>query len=150
MTLADNYQKRVIKSYQRALGLDDECYRDMLEDRFNKRSAKDLTNEQAREFIEELKEKAQFWGVYKKPKAKNFNRYKYNELDGRGDQYPTGKQLRMLNAAWNTNPNVREKTDSAFEAYVCRIAKVEKIEWLLKKDVNKVKLAIDNIKKAQK
>jgi hypothetical protein len=149
MTLADNYQKKCIKSYQRALGLDDDCYRDMLEERYGKRSATELTNEQARDFIEELKEKAKFWGVYKKPKAKNFNRYKYRELDGRGPEYPTGKQLRMLNASWMTHPNVRERTDSAFESFICRIAKVEKLKWLLKKDVNKVKLAIDNIRSRQ-
>lgn len=142
--MATNYQKSAIKSYQKLIGIDDDCYREMLLFRFGKSSCTELTTAEAQEFMDELKEKARLYGLYK-PKKKSFNKYKYNNL-GEREGMATPKQLRMLNASWMTNDNVREKTDSAFESFICRIAKVEKIEWLKKTDVNKCKLAIDNIK----
>jgi hypothetical protein len=47
-------QTKMIHTAKRALGLSDEDYRDMLEERFGHRSSSDLTSNQARVFIDEL------------------------------------------------------------------------------------------------
>ncbi len=66
-------QRQLIKIMQRQIGIDDDAYRDLLEDRFKVRSSTKLSYLQAGIMIEDLKKKGP--GVYKPGKRKS-NRMK--------------------------------------------------------------------------
>lgn len=143
MVLADNKQKGRIKMLQKLLGYSDDEYREILWHGFNVDSSKKLSIHQARELIRDFEVQADKRGLLKRRKPSE-NRWKYNHL-GRREGYASPAQLRMLNAMWHTSDKVREKTDKAFENFICRICKVEKLEWLKTKDVNKAKIAIESL-----
>jgi len=65
------------------------------------------------------------------------------EFEKRPDHLATQKQLNMLKAVWRVNS--RTKDVISLDAFVKRIVKVDKLNWLLKKDVQRIKLAIESL-----
>lgn len=140
--LASNSQKTQIKTLQKKIAMEDSIYKHLLDTWYGVESCKNLTEVQAKDFILYLRSKAIEAGVMK---PKSFVKHKYSNL-GIRDGYATPKQLRMLNAMWNTHEKVREKTDSAFESFLKNLFGIENLSWMVRKDVGKAKKAIENIK----
>ncbi|MBI4835898.1 MAG: DUF1018 domain-containing protein [Candidatus Abawacabacteria bacterium] len=129
---------------QKKLGISDSNYRGLLWNGYKVESSKDMNTHQARELIRDMEEQAIKAGVWEKKKSPR-NKLKYSDHP-ENEVLASRKQKRMLNAIWNTSDAVRTKTDEAFESFVCRIANVDHFKWLQKKDVQKVKLAIEKLK----
>jgi hypothetical protein len=120
------------------LGIADEDYRAMVKSISGKDSSKDMTDHEALNLIAEL-EKLGF-------ESTNQNHKNYKELNNRAPKYATDSQLRMIEAMWMSSPVVRVKTREALNAFIKRIAFVDRIEWLYKSKVEKVVKAIQEMK----
>ena len=70
---------------------------------------------------------------------------KYEQHAGRDSIFANPKQMRRIDALWNTSPAVREKTDLALNHFIKRVAGVDHISFLLAKDVHKVIKAINQL-----
>lgn len=143
--MANNKQLAKIHIAKKDLGISDSAYRDLLSG-WGVSSSKELSEKQAEEVIEALKK------IGFKPKAasKQYavgSRQKIQiELpENRPDEFATQKQMDMLASMWVSYS--REKTEESFRKFVANIAKVDMVEWLLKADVQKVRLAIMRLKK---
>ncbi len=126
---------------KKELNICEEDYRSILSG-FNVESAKDLDEKQAGDLV--LLFKKIGW----KPKGSRQVKIKIIEVivpDSRPDEYASQKQINMLAGLWVSTSN--QKNTVSFIKFVLRIAKVNAIEWLQKKDVQKVKLAIENLGK---
>lgn len=77
-----------------------------------------------------------------KPKSKGKSK-KYEELANRDPKFATPKQMRMLEAMWMGK--ARSKTETAFIKFILKIVKKNHIRFILKTDVKKIKLAIENL-----
>ncbi len=84
------------------------------------------------------------------PAKTGAGRNKYNTLANRtnsnGKKLASPKQLRMIEAMWVTSPVVRVKTVEALRAFQATITGVDKLEWLLSSQINKIVLGIRNLK----
>lgn len=100
---------------KKALGLDDDTYRDLLERETGKRSAKDMTSAELDRVLAVMR-RASF-----KPASKGFG----PRLEG-----PFARKLQALwIAAWNLGL-VRDRRDSALLAFVERQTGISRTEWL--------------------
>lgn len=123
------------------LKLSDENYKAILSG-FNNQSgepvasSKELNYEQAEVLLSKLKE------IGWKPKSKG-KPVKYEEYANRDYKFASPKQLRMLEAMWMEK--AREKTELAFNKFVVRITKKNHISFILKTDVQKIKIGIENL-----
>jgi hypothetical protein len=130
---------KLIHTAKTKLGLDDEDYRAMISGiNADKTSSKELTDHEALLLIAGL-EKSGF-------KSTNENHKNYKDLKSRAPKYATDAQLRMIEAMWMSSPAVRVKTKDALNAFIKRIAFVDRLEWLYKSKVQKVVKAIQELK----
>lgn len=123
---------KAIKTAQRKLGISDENYRDMLSG-FGVATCKDLTEDGAKKLLKVLNSLG----------FKNKIKGKYDHLKNRSSEYASPAQLEMLELLWVRYS--RTKTEASFREFIRKIVKVERIEWLLKEHVKKVKSAIEHL-----
>lgn len=125
MTPADRRAQdfKTIHGLARLLGLNDEAYRDMLNDRYHVRSSKDLNPQQRFQLIKELR--VQVHG----------NVQKFNEL-GKRKFKASPKQLRAIEAMWAQVSRATNSADrrKALNAFCKRLTGVEVITWICKDD----------------
>lgn len=125
MTPADRRAQdfKTIHGLARLLGLNDEAYRDMLNDRYHVRSSKDLNPQQRFQLIKELREKV------------HSNVQKFNEL-GKRKFKASPKQLRAIEAMWAQVSRATNSADrrKALNAFCKRLTGVEVITWICKDD----------------
>lgn len=125
MTPADRRAQdfKTIHGLARLLGLTDEAYRDMLDDRYQVRSSKDLNPQQRFQLIKELREKV------------HSNVQKFNEL-GKRKFKASPKQLRAIEAMWAQVSRATNSADrrKALNAFCKRLTGVEVITWICKDD----------------
>ena len=125
MTPADRRAQdfKTIHGLARLLGLNDEAYRDMLDDRYQVRSSKDLNPQQRFQLIKELREKV------------HSNVQKFNEL-GKRKFKASPKQLRAIEAMWAQVSRAETSADrrKALNAFCKRLTGVEVITWICKDD----------------
>ena len=125
MTPADRRAQdfKTIHGLARLLGLNDEAYRDMLNDRYHVRSSKDLNPQQRFQLIKELREKV------------HGNVQKFNEL-GKRKFKASPKQLRAIEAMWAQVSRATNSADrrKALNAFCKRLTGVEVITWICKDD----------------
>jgi hypothetical protein len=134
--------------YQRKLlNLDEDLYREMLYKRFKVESCKDLSESQAKIFLNMLRDEAKKAGVFKPKKQYAFQKYKHNNLE-RDGYAATPKQLRKIEAMWFEVSAQKTDEDRAdtLNKFIKRIAGVEHIKFLLKADVEKVIMALNKMK----
>ena len=125
MTPADRRAQdfKTIHGLARLLGLNDEAYRDMLNDRYHVRSSKELNPQQRFQLIKELR--VQVHG----------NVQKFNEL-GKRKFKASPKQLRAIEAMWAQVSRAETSADrrKALNAFCKRLTGVEVITWICKDD----------------
>ena len=125
MTPADRRAQdyKTIHGLARLLGLNDEAYRDMLDDRYHVRSSKDLNPQQRFQLIKELREKV------------HGNVQKFNEL-GKRKFKASPKQLRAIEAMWAQVSRATTASDrkKALNTFCHRLTGVMAIEWICKDD----------------
>jgi hypothetical protein len=100
-------------------------------------SCKELSENQANILLYLFKKKL---GWQEKRSGKKL---KYEEYNGRDTKFASAKQMRKIEAEWMQYS--REKTESSMNKFIFRIIKVNTIEWVLKKDVNKLLKAIESL-----
>jgi hypothetical protein len=138
-----NAQKAKIHIAIQQLNISDQQYRDILSG-FNNQDGKpcnsctELNYDQA-EALLRLFEKI----GWKKQRKGQF--LKYEIFANRDSKFATPKQMRGIDALWNTSPNVREKTDEAMNKFIKRITGVDHISFLLAADVHKIIRAIKQL-----
>lgn len=138
-------QIKAIHAIKGALGMDDECYRAMLQDVAGATSSKNLSWQQAESVIDDLKRKAgqESW--------KKGRTDKYRNLDGRAGM-ATSAQLRKIEATWDevsraTDPEQRAK---ALRAFIFRVAKVSDIRFLDRPGAGKIINALEAMSRKAK
>ena len=86
--------------------------------------------------------------LFRKAGWKETRRYKdgkYAQYAGRDAKFASVGQLELIDRAWYNSRNVKEKNDDAMNRYIKRIVGVDHISFVLKKDVQKIKKAIESI-----
>lgn len=134
-------QIKLIHIAKQQLGLSDQQYRDTLSGFINAAgqpcaSCKELNSDQAEVLLTLFKKIG--WKEKRYGKVK-----KYEQFNSREGKYATSGQMRKIDGMWFTSPSVREKNEKAMNNFIRRIAGVDHISFLLKKDVNKVIKAIE-------
>ena len=134
MTPADRRAQdfKTIHGLARLLGLNDEAYRDMLNDRYHVRSSKDLNPQQRFQLIKELREKV------------HGNVQKFNDLMERKKHLATPRQLRAIEAMWAqvSRASTAKDRSKALNAFCKRLTGVEVITWICKDDAKIIIKAI--------
>ena len=131
------------------LKLSDENYRDILSNFKNSygwpcKSSKELNRHQA-DVVLDIFKKQLGWKEKKNKKV-----LKYEEFNTRDPKFASPAQMRLIEATWMNNINVKEKTEAALNHYISRILKVDHITFVLKKDVNRLLKAIKSITQKQR
>lgn len=117
-------QYRQIHGLVRLLGMNDEAYRDMLRDRYQVESSKQLSTQQRSSLIRSLREQ-----VHGKVQ-------KFNELSGRAKHKASPAQLRAIEAMWAqvSRAETSEDRRKALNAFCKRLTGVEVVTWMCKDD----------------
>ena len=117
-------QYRQIHGLVRLLGMTDEAYRDMLRDRYQVESSKQLSTQQRSSLIKSLREQ-----VHGKVQ-------KFNELSGRAKHKASPAQLRAIEAMWAqvSRAETSEDRRKALNAFCKRLTGVEVVTWICKDD----------------
>lgn len=117
-------QYRQIHGLVRLLGMNDEAYRDMLRDRYQVESSKQLSTQQRGSLIKSLREQ-----VHGKVQ-------KFNELSGRAKHKASPAQLRAIEAMWAqvSRAETSEDRRKALNAFCKRLTGVEVVTWICKDD----------------
>lgn len=117
-------QYRQIHGLVRLLGMNDEAYRDMLRDRYQVESSKQLSTQQRSSLIKSLREQ-----VHGKAQ-------KFNELSGRAKHKASPAQLRAIEAMWAhvSRAETSEDRRKALNAFCKRLTGVEVVTWICKED----------------
>ncbi len=123
--MADKKQIQLIHVAKTQLALDDETYRETLEYRYNVTSAKDLTYNQASNFIGFLSEK----GFKLKKKAKPLKAKKADNII----ELATPAQHKLIEVLRN---NIVWKVENGYELYIQKRLKINKV--ITKHDAFKV------------
>ncbi|WP_298434481.1 regulatory protein GemA [Geobacter sp.] len=123
------------------LGLDDDTYRAMLQDRYHVGSCKDLTWRQAEELLDSLNGK----GFSRSPASAP--RSRWSELDGRPGM-ASGAQCRKIAAMWAEVSRMSgdEERERALWSFLRRIVGVDHFRFLRGWQVQKVIAAIEAMK----
>lgn len=144
---------RLIHIYKARLRMDTDTYRSMLADRFGVESSTALQPEQARELAQDL------YGLIPEadraklapPAARvapGGSRLRFAELDGRDDDFATGKQLRMLEAAWvqrSRAHTIQEKRNALVEFLRHRF-KLGGMAWIQREQVGSILRSITSVR----
>ena len=123
--MADKKQLQLIHIAKQQLGLDEDMYRETLEYRYNVSSSKDLTYNQASNFIGFLSEK----GFKFKKKTKSLKAKKADNII----ELATPAQHRLIEVLKN---NIVWKYDNGYELYIQKRLKINKV--ITKADAFKV------------
>lgn len=125
-------QYRQIHGLVRLLGMNDEAYRDMLRDRYQVESSKQLSTQQRNSLIKSLREQ-----VHGKVQ-------KFNELSGRAKHKASPAQLRAIEAMWAqvSRAETSEDRRNALNAFCKRLTGVEVVTWICKDDAKTLIKAI--------
>lgn len=117
-------QYRQIHGLVRLLGMNDEAYRDLLRDRYQVESSKQLSTQQRGSLIKSLREQ-----VHGKVQ-------KFNELSGRAKHKASPAQLRAIEAMWAqvSRAETSEDRRKALNAFCKRLTGVEVVTWICKDD----------------
>ncbi|WP_294111865.1 regulatory protein GemA [uncultured Fibrobacter sp.] len=117
-------QYRQIHGLVRLLGMNDEAYRDMLRDRYQVESSKQLSTQQRSSLIKSLREQ-----VHGKAQ-------KFNELSGRAKHKASPAQLRAIEAMWAqvSRAETSEDRRKALNSFCKRLTGVEVVTWICKED----------------
>ena len=117
-------QYRQIHGLVRLLGMNDEAYRDMLRDRYQVESSKQLSTQQRSSLIRSLREQ-----VHGKVQ-------KFNELSGRAKHKASPAQLRAIEAMWAqvSCAETSEDRRKALNSFCKRLTGVEVVTWICKED----------------
>ena len=110
--------QRFIQMARRELGLDDQTYRDFLENAAGRRSTKDMTDRELWRVVEALKKK----GLVFESKVK-----------------PDGPQAGLVRHLWLELKNegvLRDASERALRSYVRRITGCDRMEWLNNRQMN--------------
>lgn len=131
-------QRKMIGCLRAKLGLDEDIYREMLEE-YGVQSSKDLTNAQAEVLLRRLKQNALAAGVWKPTKKYRFQKYKYNnETTVRGMATPA--QKRKIEAMWKDVS--RQKDDygraEALKVMIKKITGKDHMRFMTSKDVSAI------------
>ena len=104
--------------------MNDEAYRDMLRDRYQVESSKQLSTQQRSSLIKSLREQ-----VHGKAQ-------KFNELSGRAKHKASPAQLRAIEAMWAqvSRAETSEDRRKALNAFCKRLTGVEVVTWICKDD----------------
>lgn len=124
-------QIKLIHTAKRALNLTDENYKDILAG-FGAESCKNLSLENYRRVMAIFEQ----MGFKAELKSKINHRRPRNEM-------ASGDQIGKIKGLWKTSEVVRDKSDSALNHFIKRIAGVDHIDWLPERDVHKVIKAIE-------
>lgn len=137
-----------IKMLQRALGMEDHVYRNMLA-QYNAKSSKELGNRNAAGLAKKLEEMAIDAGVWQD--RRSAGREKYSEYDHRPEPMATGNQMRMIDAMWRSVSYIKDpqKRKTALDRFIKRITGKDALEWIEHKDVNKIVKAIKRMQSQQ-
>lgn len=137
MTPADRRAQdfKTIHGLARLLGLNDEAYRDMLNDRYHVRSSKDLNPQQRFQLIKELREKV------------HGNVQKFNDLVERKKHLATPRQLRAIEAMWAKVSRATTAADrkKALDAFVKRLTGIDHVRWITMHDAQTLIRAIETM-----
>lgn len=127
-----------------ALKIDDDLYREILWNRFNTRSSKELTNFQADQLIEELEKIAIQKGVWKKSAFKQ----KHEALDGRPG-FASTAQLALIESTWTkvSKMETPELKAKALRGFILKVAGVSDLRFLNKSGAGKVIIALRSMEK---
>ena len=141
-------QKQLIHILAKTLGHDRDTYEFILFTRYGKKSSTELSKSEAAELISEWQLKAEKTGALKNVQKKiNPLKEKYENL-GIRPTFATPKQLRMLEAIWVDCS--RTKTEKSLYQFIFHIIKVSHPRFLKKSEVQKVKKAIESLKRNEK
>jgi len=151
--MANLQQIKIIHTLKSKLGWDDDMYRDILQNRYNVKSSKDLSIFQAETLIEEMKKAAgqPNYAKYRRSKGERF------EDLGKRDEMATPNQLKMIEALWREVSRIGQDTMAheddfrkSLNSMTKRIAGVDCIEWLKKRAASKLIKALQTMKTTQK
>lgn len=136
---------RQIKAIHAALhkiGLDDDAYRAMLNERYRVKSCKNLTWRQAEELLDFLNGKSS-----NRPPVPGPRSLKYTDLDGRPGMC-SGKQARMIEAMWAevSRATTAEDREHALWVFLRRITGVDHFRFLKGWQVEKVVKALETMR----
>jgi len=140
--MATSKQIKIIHMLKNIIGISDEEYRAKIRELTNGfcESSKELSNEVASKFIDELKNIAIKQSVWKK-----YGTEYLSEMDGR-EGYASAKQLRMIEAMYAEKfKGPRKLREKALRKFVKRIVGVDDLRWLRSEDVKKVIKAIESL-----
>ncbi|MEW5819347.1 MAG: regulatory protein GemA [Cyanobacteriota bacterium] len=130
-------QIKLIKTIIGKMGIGDDLYREMLENRYGVNSCKQLTCSQSTEFVNYLKDQANQSGLHF-PKA-SMNRHKHNNLADR-EGMASPKQLRKIEAMWfdYTRDTDEASRTKRLNAFLEHRFKVTNLKFLDKQTTSKV------------
>ncbi len=139
----DKQQIKRIHVLSSRLELSDATYRKWLRERYGVTSSKDLSFEQAHDFIGVL----EYFGVQCGYWEADSNKEKYKELAGRPGM-ATPAQLRMIESIWVelTRPATEEERDASLRGFLFKYFKASDLRFLSDSAVNKVILALKAMK----
>ncbi len=137
MKMSDNKQKSMIHQLISILGIKKDVYKEMLYNRFQVESSKDLTYENASQLITSLKKDAVAAGLWECKKS--FNKHKFSNLGDR-EGMASPRQLRMVEAMWTdySDADTTEARAKAFSVFLSKRFGVSSIKFIDKPTASKV------------
>jgi hypothetical protein len=140
MSRINKAQIKIIHVLISKMHIPDEHYRDMLSS-YRVDSSKELSFEQATEFVNSLAKMAEKKGVYVKHEPA------FSNLGSRNDMAYPG-QLRKIKALWFEKSRMQSSDDKlkALNSFLKNKFKIDRIEWLPRNMVGKVIKSIESIK----
>lgn len=137
-----------IKQLQKMRGINDADYRDALAE-WGVTSCTELSFGQAKNLIAMWINLARAEGVQQPPKKPQA--LKYSDLDGRGREWPSGKQLRLLffDGFVKVSRAAKTELDDAYDTFLYNRFSIAGVSQILKKDVQRIKRTFDEMKRQQ-
>jgi hypothetical protein len=134
------HQIKRIHILKSSLRLDDDSYRAMLSG-YGVSTSKELTFSRAAELI--VKMESMILRMKVNSKARPQTQLKYDDLGSRPGMASPG-QLRLIDVLWSKVSRQPDQTsrDKALGAFIDRIVKIQKIEWLEPRHVKKIVTAL--------
>lgn len=149
MKPSNNKQKSIIHQLVNILGIPKDVYKEMLLNNYNVDSSKDLSYEEASQFITFLKKNAVEAGLWELKKS--FNKHKYSNLDDR-EGMASPKQLRMIEAMWADYSVLQDndEREKALRAFISRRFDVSALKFVDKATASKIIYALKIMVEQQK
>lgn len=135
-----------IKHLKKLRGMTDDDYYDTLWQEWGVKSCTQLSFIRANNLIVLWKKQAKAEGHPLPPRVSG--PLKYNDLDGRGPEWPSGRQLRLLDTLFgNVSSAPPKKKDEAFAAFLLNRFQIAGVSHILRRDVQRIKKALDEMKR---